>query len=277
MKKPFTLIELLIVIAIIAILAGMLLPAMGTAKSLVERASCSSNMKQLLMMHTSYGNDYNDFVLPPSLTMKTKVMNGTEVAEKKYAINSIQLLLSHAGIVKRPPSDHLDGTTIPWPNVIFCPGVKYKTDWDGPTIWWGRLYYYNSGYRGKTYNLARYGYRGQHNAYGNLDTTADFDTPKYMTKIKRPSRKACASEMGDGHLCEFPGSAGIKNISLESNDSSVIRDRTDGRHDKTNNLGWFDGHVSHVPAKEQVKNFFDYEYASQDESKRKSWLCHYYN
>ncbi len=61
MKKTETLIELLIVVAIIAILAGMLLPALNAARERAKWASCLGNLKQTYTVARLYFDDYNDF------------------------------------------------------------------------------------------------------------------------------------------------------------------------------------------------------------------------
>jgi prepilin-type N-terminal cleavage/methylation domain-containing protein len=60
----FTLIELLVVIGIIAILIGLLLPALGAARESGRQLRCLTNMKAFATATILYAQDYKDRVWP---------------------------------------------------------------------------------------------------------------------------------------------------------------------------------------------------------------------
>lgn len=62
--KTFTLIELLIVISIIAILAGLLLPALNKARRMALSTQCVNNLRQCYLVIMNYTDDNYDWMPP---------------------------------------------------------------------------------------------------------------------------------------------------------------------------------------------------------------------
>ena len=101
-RRGFTLLELLVVIALIAILAGLLLPALAKAKVAAKKVHCIHNQKQLAAAWMMYAGDNNDWLVPngetwpPSTTAKLWIQgafyyaeantNWTYMLDPKYAL-----------------------------------------------------------------------------------------------------------------------------------------------------------------------------------------------
>ena len=96
LKQHFTLIELLIVIAVIAILAGLLLPALNAARSKARTSLCLNNQKQMNLFNQMYADQSEGW--SPIFHNYTNPVTGGQMG---WYPNFWKL----AGIIKLTPSD----------------------------------------------------------------------------------------------------------------------------------------------------------------------------
>src|SRR5262245_42546000 len=108
-RQAFSLVELVVVIAIIGIVVGLALPAVQRIRESASRAQCANNLKQMGLAVHLYHDDHNK--LPPS---RRKLQEGGTWAW--YLLP----YLEQAQLFRHWPDDYAY-PGIPWPNNINTP------------------------------------------------------------------------------------------------------------------------------------------------------------
>ncbi len=83
-KRGFTLLELLVAIAILGILAALLLPALSSAKNRANRATCLNNLKQIALGVSLYADEHDNVLTLVSTNHSPNVWTDYKSWMKSY-------------------------------------------------------------------------------------------------------------------------------------------------------------------------------------------------
>lgn len=123
----FTLIELLVVISIIAVLAAILLPALGKVQDSARSTKCASNLRQLGVGINSYASD-NDGQLPGPLAVSQYAVIGIPGSKDDQSL--YRALAKYLGLTETPGASVAQQER---GNLLICPAFqKVKKLLDGP-------------------------------------------------------------------------------------------------------------------------------------------------
>ena len=257
----FTLVELLVCIAVIAILVSLLLPALAKARRSVQEVSCKTRMKQIGIAQSSYSGDFDSWIVStPKWAMilaggqlYTNLWNTWEALARRgpYGLSFFE-----------PRKRTFNGESFVMYSPDFCcPGEPEPAS--SPEA---SHYRYINGYRGLQIGANPF----------LIGTDSKPDNDYYKTGRRRktssvfsPSLALFAGDLGrkeyetntliiePGYVSFRHGAGDLRNIDdLYTNDFSALQTTVPrGR----GNCLFYDGHVSSVGAWEMVSEEPNYE------------------
>lgn len=142
--RGFTLSELLVAIAIIAILLGLMLPSLAGAREAARQTACQSNQRQLALAWTLYAQAYRDYAMP--------LANDRRAQGPAYWWGAVNTSSTFA---VAPTITHADGFLAPFLDA----SLSARSVFECPSQPWGTYRAQPTGFRPEQ-PTSTYGYNG---------------------------------------------------------------------------------------------------------------------
>ncbi len=259
-RYAFTLVELLVVVAIIALLVSILLPSLGKAKEHAYQVRCLAHLGSLMKAHHIYATASNDRLPGPWGVVDDSLSNDPYGMLACYSTDTG--LLAKGGMVTSP-----DIWKCPKAK-LSCPGIWYETygyPW-GNEGWTPQLieenpYTYHFSYNARTFlnpKLDQWTWGDPMPAgvgYSNMYAENEM---REIASFPEPSRTVLLAEENSG-MVPYNYNYGYGPAYQILNDPWFSGpDVTEARHLGTSQVGYLDSHAGSFPA--LINLFKDAEY-----------------
>ncbi len=226
MKKHFTLVELLVVVAIIAILSAMLMPAISKAIDVAQATNCTNNMKQIGSANMMFITE-NDQKVAGAYYYRSDDLT----KYRFYALDALYKYLNDVRVFECPVSTNTlkrKKTVLVWEYEDSDLGLAEE---DGQAVW---VYSYgcNSDTVGLMYHDVEKGKFVDYNSTTFIKRLSDYKKPSLAARFVESKDTHIEPNAGDSESDLKEKSAAVNNKLIKNN-----------VHNGGYNMLFMDGHV----------------------------------
>lgn len=240
----FTLVELLVVVALIAILTAMLMPVLANARDGGNRARCCVQLKELAAAALAYADDYSGRYVPAASDLYSTNPEGGKCRW-------------HGWRSKRGKNFQAEKGPL-WPylgrcgGLKLCPTAKYLKTVDSVSGS-AKANMFESGCGGYGYNAAYVGGTYYKNYGADSTGREPYEIASLASEIGRPSKTVmfadAAIATGPGYFQEYSFVEPPHHLQYAQGTCTVVEAGQSSptmhfRHGGMANVAWCDGHVS---------------------------------